>query len=229
MTRFMTTGSAILLTAIFLSACGEKADAPMPEDQAAEVETSVMVEKEGSLSTAVVVEASTPESAAAFIATTAVQTLTATVVSIDMDTREAVLVGEDGVEIALIVSDDARNLGQVSPGDTVNTQFVERVTMELVKGGDLKALTMSAERQIQAEEGAMPARAEIQKSIDIYTVEAIDLQANTFVLKDVEGDVAEFTARDPANLAKASVGDAVVVTTTEAMAVEVVKASAAAE
>lgn len=226
MKRLNTAGSAIVLTAIFLVACGEKAEAPMPEQQAAEVETSVMVETEGSLSTAVVVETSTPESTAAFIATTAVQTLTATVVSIDMDTREVVLVGEEGAEMALIVREDARNLDQVSPGDTVNAQFVESVTIELVKGQDLKALNMSADRQVQAEEGAMPARAEIQKSIDIYTVEAIDLEANTFVLKDVEGEIAEFTARDPANLAKASVGDAVVVTTTEAMAVEVVKAAA---
>ena len=60
-----------------------------------------------------------------------------------------------------------------------------------------------------------------------YYREAIDhyLEANTFKLRDAEGEVGEFTARDPANLAKAAIGDAVVVTTTEAMAIEVIKAT----
>jgi len=56
-------------------------------------------------------------------------------------------------------------------------------------------------------------------------LEAIDLEANTFKLKNVDGEVGEFVARDPANLAKAAVGDAVVVTTIEAMAVEVIAAT----
>ena len=72
----------------------------------------------------------------------------------------------------------------------------------------------------------MPARAAIETTVDVFTVEAIDLEANTFKLKNVDGAVNEFTARNPANLAKAAVGDAVVVTTTEAMAVEVIKAIA---
>jgi hypothetical protein len=102
---------------------------------------------------------------------------------------------------------------------------VERVSIELVKGDNLRAIDLKIDETSQAEEGEMPARAEIEATVNVYTVEAIDLEANTFKLRNAEGEVSEFTARDPANLAKAAIGDAVVVTTTEAMAVEVIKAT----
>ena len=151
--------------------------------------------------------------------------MTAKVVSIDAETREVVLMGEDGVEIELVASEETRNLDQVSPGDTVNAKVVERVSIELIKGGNLRAIDLKIDENAQAEEGEMPARAEIETTVNVYTVEAIDLEANTFKLRDAEGEVGEFTARDPANLAKAAIGDAVVVTTIEAMAVEVIKAT----
>lgn len=238
MTRLQLASSALLAGTILLSACGEKAQAPAPvteapaaaeapvEEAVAQVETSAIVIEDGAMKAAIVVETSTPESEAAFVASTEVQTMTAKVVSINLETRDVVLVGEDGVEFELVASEDTLNLEQVSPGDTVNAKFMERVTMVLVKGGDLEALDVSVDRQVQAEEGEMPARAEVQKTVNVYTVQAIDLEANTFKLQNVEGDVAQFTARDPANLVKADIGDAVVITTTEAMAVEVLKASA---
>jgi hypothetical protein len=103
---------------------------------------------------------------------------------------------------------------------------LEQVTVQLVKGDALRAQDLSAERQVQAAEGEMPARAEVQKMVNVYTVVGINLEANTFVLQNAAEEVEEFTAQDPANLAKAAVGDSVVVTTTVAMAVEVVKATA---
>jgi len=57
------------------------------------------------------------------------------------------------------------------------------------------------------------------------TVEAIDIEANTFKLKWPEGAVKEYVARDPENLKKADVGDLVVVTYTEALAVVVEETS----
>jgi hypothetical protein len=179
----------------------------------------------GAVKAAVVVEKSTADSASAFIASTAVHTLTAKVVSIDAETREVVLMGEDGVELELVASEKTRNLDQVNPGDTVNAKVVDRVSIELVKGDKLQAMDLNIDSNAQAEEGEMPARAAIETTVNVYTVEAIDIEANTFKLRNAEGEVDEFTARDPANLAKAAIGDAVVVTTTEAMAVEVVKAT----
>jgi len=231
MIRLSTISVALVLGAVLFCGCSDPAETPATDSPATEVvvdpdvETSSAVVDMGAVKAAVVVEKSTADSASAFIAFTAVHTLTAKVVSIDAETREVVLMGEDGAELELVASEKTRNLDQVNPGDTVNAKVVERVSIELVKGDKLQAMDLNIDSNAQAEEGEMPARAAIETTVNVYTVEAIDLEANTFKLRNVEGEVDEFTARDPANLAKAAIGDAVVVTTTEAMAVEVVKAT----
>ena len=231
MIRLSTIRVALVLGAVLSFGCSDPAETPATDSPATEVvvdpdvETSSAVVDMGTIKAAVVVEKSTADSASTFIASTAMYTLTAKVVSIDAETREVVLMGEDGVELELVASEKTRNLDQVNPGDTVNAKVVERVSIELLKGDKLQAMDLNIDSNAQAEEGEMPARAAIETTVNIYIVEAIDLEANTFKLRNVEGEVDEFTARDPANLAKAAIGDAVVVTTTEAMAVEVVKAT----
>jgi len=227
MVRSRTSSVFSILGAVLLFGCSDGVDTADTDSPTVEVgpdvESTAVVVDMGTVKAAVVVEKSTADSDSAFIATTAVRTLTATVVSIDVETREVVLMGEDGVEIELVANEATRNLDQVSPGDTVNAKVVERVSIELVRGGNLQAMDLKIDESAQAEEGEMPARAEIETTVNVYTVEAIDLEANTFKLRNVEGEVGEFTARDPGNLAKAAIGDAVVVTTTEAVAVEVIK------
>jgi hypothetical protein len=220
MTRLHASSISLLLGTILMGGCDDTTEAPAPE-----IETSEVVVDMGAVTSRIVVEKSTDESEAAFIATTEVQTLTATVRSIDPETREVVLIREDGAEVELVASDAARNLDQVSPGDTVSVKFLQRMTMELVKGEGVEPLNMVAAGRAQAEDGEMPRRAAMEVTVDAFTVEAIDLEANTFKLKNVDGAVNELTARNPANLAKASVGDAVIATTTDAMAIEVIKAT----
>ena len=218
MTRLCALSISLLLGTILSSGCGSETEAPAPE-----TETSEVVVDTGSVTSSITIEKSTDESEDAFIATTEVQTLTAEVLSIDLETRDVVLMGKTGTEIEFVVSDATRNLDQVSPGDTVTVKFIQRMRMELVKGEGIEPMNLVADGKARAEDGEMPARAEMEVTVDAFTVEAIDLEANTFKLKNVDGVVNEFTARNPANLAKASVGDAVLVTTIEAMAVEVTK------
>jgi len=71
----------------------------------------------------------------------------------------------------------------------------------------------------------MPGMTAMDTTIVTATVEAIDIEANTFKLKWPEGIVKEYVARDPENLKKADVGDLVVVTYTEAIAVVVEETS----
>ena len=228
--------SSLLVGAILLSACSNKApetnnavpvdEAPVKEAPQVEVEVEVkaMMIDAGVGQAAIVVGSSTPESDAAFVATTQVQSLTATVVSINLETREVVLTGENENERKITLSEDARNLAQVSPGDIVNVKFIEHVTMELVKGDNMNAFEANIERDVRSEEGEMPLRAKMIKTVAAFTVEAIDTEASTFTLKSVEEISHTFTAKDPANLAKASIGDAVAVTTTKVVAMEVTKA-----
>lgn len=66
-------------------------------------------------------------------------------------------------------------------------------------------------------------RADIDTTIGIYTIETIKLETNSFQLKDVEGKIVTFNAKDPKNLARANSVDSVIVTITDTFAVEVVK------
>ena len=210
---------------LLLSACsGDKQ--PPANEASAQIETASAVTQEGAVTSAVIVEKSSDASDTAFIAATDVKSLSAKVVYIDLDTRDVVLVGKDGIELELTASDDTLNLEQVKPGDTVNALIVNSVNIELVKGENLPPVTMSSTEDVQADEGEMPARIEMDKTVEVYKVTAIDLKANTFDLENVDGEVETFTARNPANLAKVAVGDSVVVTIIEALAVEVVKTSA---
>ena len=73
--------------------------------------------------------------------------------------------------------------------------------------------------------GEMPGAVVMDAVVITATVEEINLEANTFKLKGPEGNIQEYTARDPENLKKAAVGDIVVITQTEAIALSVEKAT----
>jgi len=73
----------------------------------------------------------------------------------------------------------------------------------------------------RAEEGAMPGFAAMGSTVVVAKVVEINLETNTFKLAGPDGVVEEFVARNPDNLRRAEVGDLVVITTTEAVAVTV--------
>jgi hypothetical protein len=72
----------------------------------------------------------------------------------------------------------------------------------------------------------MPGVAAVDTEIVVYTVADINLEANTFKLEGPDGTVEEFLARNPENLRRAEVGDLVVTTVTEAVAISVEPAPA---
>jgi hypothetical protein len=71
----------------------------------------------------------------------------------------------------------------------------------------------------------MPGMAAMDATVITAVVEEINLAANTFKLRGPSGEIKEYEARDPENLKKAAVGDLVVITYTEAVALSVEKAS----
>lgn len=147
--------------------------------------------------------------------------LSAVVEAIDMETRQVTLRGPEGNSRTLTVREDARNLDQVNAGDTVNVEYVQNLTIEVFANDGMEPGTGQISAVQRAEKGEMPGMAVMDTSIVTATVEAIDIEANTFKLKWPDGEVKEYVARDPENLKKADVGDLVVVSYTEALAVMV--------
>ena len=147
--------------------------------------------------------------------------LTATVEAINHETREVSLRGEGGKLIEIVASEDARNLNQVKVGDTLEVEYVQSMSIEVVAATNAEAGVAEVVAAARSDEGQMPGMAAMDTLVINTVVEEINLEANTFKLRGPDGEVSEFTARDPENLKKAAVGDLVIITLTEAMGIVV--------
>jgi hypothetical protein len=152
--------------------------------------------------------------------------LTATVDAINHETREVTLRGPEGRTLDIVASEDARNLGQVKVGDVLNIEYEQGMSIEVFAADGAEAGAGQLTVAGRSEEGEMPALAAIDALVVTAIVEEINLEANTFKLKGPSGLVKEFEARNPENLKKASVGDLVVITYTEAIAMSVASTTA---
>ena len=151
--------------------------------------------------------------------------MNAVVEAINMETREVTLRGPQGNAVSMVVGEEARNLDQVEVGDIVSAEYVRSLSIEVLPGDGTEPGAGGLTAAARAEKGEMPAGVVMDTQVVTATVEAIDMEANTFKLKFPDGAVEQFTARDPKNLALAEVGDLVVITTTEALALRVDHAS----
>jgi len=156
-----------------------------------------------------------------FIATTSEIDVTAGVAAINHKTREVTIVNPDGVEQTFTASEDARNLDQVKVGDMVTIKYLENVTIAVMVGEGVDPSEITEQGVSRSDKGEMPAGVISETDVQSFIVEAIDLKANTFKLRNVNGDVKEFTARNPETLKDSAVGDAVIISTTQAIAIEV--------
>lgn len=154
------------------------------------------------------------------------ETVTSEVAAINQETREVSLIREDGTQIDFVASDRVKNLAQVEIGDVVTMTTVNSLSFELLDAASAERISAEGEAIATAEEGQKPGVAAIQKTVDVLEVTAIDMEANTFKLKDVDGYESEYTARNPENLKLAKVGDFLAVTMTEMLAIDVTKKSA---
>ena len=147
--------------------------------------------------------------------------ITAVVEAINHETREVTLRGPEGNAVMFTASEEARNLGQVNVGDTVYAEVIQSMRIDVFANDGMEPAAAEIVALGRTAEGDMPGAVAIDTQIITATVEEINIEANTFKLKGPDGSVNEFVARDPENLKKASVGDLVVITYTEAMAISV--------
>jgi len=147
--------------------------------------------------------------------------ITALVEAIDHETREVTLRRPQGDTVTFIASEEARNLDQVKAGDLVNAEYVRTVSVEVMANEGVEPGAGAIAGMARTKKGEMPGVAAMDTQIATATVEEINLEANTFKLKGADGTVKEFVARNPDNLKRAAVGDLVVMSVTEAIAISV--------
>lgn len=147
--------------------------------------------------------------------------ISAQVEAIDHKSRLVTLRRPQGDTVTFTASEEARNLDQVSVGDIVTAEYVETVSIEVMANEGTEPGTGELAAVARTEKGEMPGFVAMDTQVVTATVEEIDLEANTYKLKGPDGTVKEYVARNPENLKKAAVGDLVVITFTEAMAISV--------
>ena len=154
-------------------------------------------------------------------------TVSAVVEAIDHETRIVTVRKADGEELTFTASDEARNLDQVSVGDVLIAEYVQSVSIDVYANDGSEPEAATAEAMARTPKGQMPGFAAMEKTVITATVEEINVEANTFKLKGPDGTINEYVARNPDNLKRALVGDLVVITTIDAVAVIVEEQEAA--
>lgn len=153
-------------------------------------------------------------------------TISAVVEAIDHETRVVTLRKADGEAVTFTVSDEARNLDQVEVGDVLVAEYIESVSIDVMANEGMQADAAEVSAMARTKEGEMPGFAAMDATVVTATVEEINLEMNTFKLKGPDGTVNEYVARNPKNLKRAAVGDLVVITVTETLAITVEKQTA---
>ena len=144
--------------------------------------------------------------------------VTTVVEAVDREARTITLLGPEGNSRTIKAREDSNNIDQIEVGDLVNVEYIQHMSIEVFANDGMEPGTGTMAAVARNAEGETPAGMVMETTITTATVEAINIEANTFKLKWPGGEIKEYEARDPENLKKADVGDLVVTTYTEAIA-----------
>ena len=105
-------------------------------------------------------------------------------------------------------------------------EYIASIDIQVLANDGMEPEAAAAGAVARTKKGDMPGFAAMEQTVITATVEDINIEANTFKLKGPDGTVNEYTARNPENLKRSKVGDLVVITRTDAVAVVVEKQAA---
>jgi hypothetical protein len=151
----------------------------------------------------------------------AIVTLEANVTAINHETRQVTLQDAEGESMTFIASDEVRNLAQVEVGDKLMVEYLQAIEIRVLAPGEAEVAAQEIVAGGKADPGEKPAGAAITETTVVAVIEAIDKKNQTATLKGPQGNSQTVKVRNPANLEKVAIGDKVLITYTEAMAVKV--------
>jgi len=155
-------------------------------------------------------------------------TVTASVEAIDLATREVTLKGPLGNSVTFTVDSRVKRLGEVKVRELVRADYYVSVAAELRKptAEEAKTPLVILAAAAKAPPGTPPAAAGLRRFKVVTTIEGLDRPTQTVTVKGPRGNY--FTARvaDPSRLTQMRIGENVVLTCTEALAISLEKAEA---
>jgi len=147
-----------------------------------------------------------------------VVTLTGTVEAVDLANRVVTIKGSKGKTVNLKVGEEAKNLDQVKVGDRVVAKYYESIAFQLAKPGEAEGVKVK-QGVAAAKPGELPAAVMANQVTVTATIEDISPKKTYVTLKGPDGKTVDVKVRDPKNLEKIKVGDQVVITYTQALAI----------
>ena len=150
-------------------------------------------------------------------------TLKATIEAIDTTNRLVTVKGEKGNEMTFYVDEAVERFDSLKVGDKITAKYYEEVAFELKKPGEIVP-----EESLAGVTGSIPGAkpggvAGTQETMNV-TVMAIDPETPSITVKATDGTVINRRVQKKSYLKNVQVGDTVVITKTQALAVEVKEA-----
>jgi len=153
-------------------------------------------------------------------------TVTAKVQAIDQAKREVTLKGPLGNVVTFVVDERVKRLNEVSVGDEVTADYYVSLA------GELRAPTEDEKKNpltileggARAPKDTAPAGGALRAFKVVATVVGLDLPTQSVTLQGPLGNYATIRAESVSNLKQLRLGDTIIVTYTEALAISLQKA-----
>jgi len=152
--------------------------------------------------------------------------VTASVEAINPKTREVTLKGPLGNQVTFTVDNRVKRFDEIKVGDQVHADYYISIAAELRKptSEEEKNPIVLLDAAGKAPPGTSPAAGGLRRFKVLTTVEGLDRPTETITLKGPGGNYLTTRVADPSNLTKMHIGDHIVVTYTEALAVSLEEA-----
>lgn len=145
--------------------------------------------------------------------------ITGTVQAVDLEKRiVTVKGGPRGQVVELLADEKVKNLSRLKVGDDVMVKYFASVAVRVTKPGEVKVKETMEKAKVEGP------GAETRLITVTATIQDIDKNRNNVFLKWPEGAIVGVKVKDPTVLEGVNVGDVVVITYTEAMAVSIEQA-----
>ena len=151
-----------------------------------------------------------------------VTTVKATVEAIDLQNRIVTLKGPKGNVFDLKVDERAKNLPQLKVGDVVVAKYYESIAFKVMTPGPSEGVKTS-EAVVAAKPGEKPGGTVARQVTVTATVQDISPKKTYVTLRGPEGKSVDVKVQDPKNLENVKIGDQVVITYSESLAISVEK------
>jgi len=152
--------------------------------------------------------------------------LTASVEAIDQASREVTLKGPLGNTVTFTVDQRVKRLNEIKVGDHIRADYYISFAAELRKptAEEEKTPFVMLDAAGKAPPGTSPAAGGLRRFKVVTTVEGLDRPTETVTVKGPRGNFLTARVADPARLTQMRIGETIIVTYTEALAISLEKA-----